>query len=383
MESNREVKAIFIPKALVGVVSEEEGYILSSVAWLKATKQTWKGYSPLSSVALREALGRNGAERAMSSCMSRGFLQTDNSWMVGEKCKGYRLTKKWAKMPLERVELRDLDLVGKLAKNERERAEMAINGIPARRWIYENLASLSFRGGFMAVLASHGGDWDRINARIQAVGRIEDRDWWFSVDKKTGRLFHNAATLPKDCRRLLLVDGRPTAEVDIANCQPFLLSGLYPSRDSAERRRLLDLCVSGRFYENMAAIFQGPNGDPDKLKEAVYRHIMYGRAWHLKQPPFLAFRAQWPELGAIIGESKFGKDGHRELPQMMQKAEADLMIGKVVPRLMREMPLCKALTVHDSLLVPVPYAGEVADIIRDEIAKEYGCCPPVRVKEAA
>jgi hypothetical protein len=56
---------------------------------------------------------------------------------------------------------------------------------------------------------------------------------------KTGRAFSDANQFPARVRNTLLIDGEPTAEIDIVNCQPLLLSTIYPTRSEVREFKSL------------------------------------------------------------------------------------------------------------------------------------------------
>lgn len=374
----------YVPEQLVGNVSDAEAYLLGAIRWQQATKQVKPrtGYAMLKMTYLRHVLGHRGAGRLIADCLARGLIRRDNSWWAGKESMGYKVGKDYARQPIVGIPLTDGELLSRLVCFRERRIAEAIGGDPVRQWVFDNLARLSMRGGFNAVLASHAGNLDKVNMRIQSVGRLEDRDWWFRPDPKSGRLYHNATTLPRDCRRLLLMDGLPTMETDIGNCQPFLLGATMYDGPSAERSRFMDMCIAGEFYDRLNALLPAPIADRDELKKTVYQNIMYGSSWHVQQAPFKAFERAWPILAAKVKATKYGAGGKSRLPVAMQGAEAEMMFGRVVPRLMNDLPEAKAVTIHDGLLLAAQYAQDAAWIIEEEFVKRYGVSPLVRVKSA-
>lgn len=368
----------YVPQSLADLASDGQRYLLSTVGWLRAIKKVKKtGHVPLCCRYLQHVLGWRGAYRVVRSCTDAGWLSCDHDYAPRRRAKGYAMAPALARELLVGVPYSDDTIPARCATLYRVRLLAALDNRPELVWMYENLAATSFRGGVRAVIAGHmATDMDRANRRVQVVGRLEDRDWWFTRDPDTGRVFHNVTTMPRDIRPYLLLDGQPVAETDIANCQPFLLAGLYPSA-CRERREYLDICVAGQFYEEIG---KGLGGDREAVKVGVYKSILYGGYYSTDDPAFLGFAARFPRLGRIIKAQKVGKGGNSRLPIRMQRMESDLMLGVVLPRIMRELPASRALTIHDSLVVPVRHAEAAAAIIREELVNRYGVAPPVRVK---
>lgn len=375
------MRVSYIPEGLAGKVNDRQAYLLSAIKWQvsnKAVKSS--GYAPLKLTYLRTVLGRNGAKAAIDSCLAAGWIEQDERWVGGKESMGYRLSKELAGQRLVKRPFDDMTIADRIVKWQAAQITQAINGVQERQYVFDNLGRLDFRTGIKAVLAKHA-NVDKLNSRIQAVGRVEDRNWWFRADERTGRLFHNASSLSRDCRAKLLIDGQPAAETDIVNSQPFLLGSLYPG-PSAERTRYLDLCVAGRFYEEIEGIFSTPFADRDALKVGVYQQILYGNIWHTTQPVFQSFAGVFPILARTIAGMKSGKGGNQRLPLAMQKIEADVVIAGAVGRIMRDTPEWRCLTIHDSLLLPARYAEDAAEIIRQELVNRFGLAPPVKVKLA-
>lgn len=371
----------YIPEGLVGKVNDRQAYLLSAIKWQvsnKAVKSS--GYAPLKLAYLRTVLGHRAAGNTIESCVAAGWIEQDSRWVAGKESMGYRLGKEWAGQRLFKRPFDDEAISDRIVKWQSAQIAQAINGVPERQYVYDNLGRLDFRPGIKGVLAGHTGI-DKLNSRIQAVGRVEDRNWWFRADERTGRIFHNASSLSRDCRAKLLIDGQPVAETDIVNSQPFLLGSLYPG-PSAERTRYLDLCISGRFYEEIEGVFTTPFASRDELKVGVYQQILYGNIWHTTQPVFQSFAGVFPILARTIAGMKAGKGGNQRLPLAMQKIEADAVITGAVGRIMREAPEWHCLTIHDSLLLPARYAQDAAEVIRQELVKRFGVAPPVTVKLA-
>lgn len=368
----------YIPSSLVGIANDKEAYLISSIQWQLAIKNgKANGYAPLKLTFLRRILGSRATRQVIAAAKANGWIKTDGAWMAGKVSMGYRLLPPFSREMLAPHEYRDEELVRRVTAIGSLRVNTAIGDRPELRWLYGNLDAVGFRTGIKGVIASQP-DMVRTNLRIQAVGRIEDRDWWFSRDPRTGRVFHNVSTLPRDCRAKILIHGQPVAETDISNCQPFLLAGEYAG-DCAERRRLLGICEAGRFYEELNGLLPVPYASRDDLKREVYKSVLYGTPWTTTQPFFQAFAGAFPVLAGRIKLSK-DQEGHAALPMRMQRAEADLMIAGVLPKVMRAEPDCGALTIHDSLALPARYASWAAGVVKDELVARYGVSPPIGVK---
>lgn len=61
------------------------------------------------------------------------------------------------------------------------------------------------------------------NPKHFALIKLKEGNRWGHADPKTGRFFHSLTNLRREFRKFVRVDGRELVQVDIRNCQPFLL----------------------------------------------------------------------------------------------------------------------------------------------------------------
>ena len=212
--------------------------------------------------------------------------------------------------------------------------------------------------------------------RILAAENIRRRHWYFSHDGKTGRCFNNVANFPRELRQFLLLGGHPTAECDIANSQPLFLANLaYGLTPSEERLRYANLVRSGRFYETLGQ-WAGLGGlDREKLKKRVYSGILFGRDHH-RSVLWDALKPHFPQLLAYIDESK--REAHNGLALKLQSKEAEVMLGRIIPRLKAEG--IRALSIHDGCLCRAADASWAKLVMEEEVEAAIGIKPTVKIK---
>jgi hypothetical protein len=87
-----------------------------------------------------------------------------------------------------------------------------------------------------------------------------------------GRAYSDANQFPKRVRYTLLIDGEPTAELNIVNCQPLLLATIYPNHSNEWRRYKL-LAGAGQVYE---AIGKFADLDRDQARDQFIPFIFDG-----------------------------------------------------------------------------------------------------------
>jgi len=191
----------------------------------------------------------------------------------------------------------------------------------------------------------------------------------------------------------LRIDGEETIEVDIAHAQPFLLLSLYPS-DSSERERyardvtweyfyqqIFEHCANRRPWGGSVKRWEPGATHRDRFKRHFMEKVLYSRSDTVEKTPqvFNAFGSLYPELAGILALRRVG-DGASELAREMQRAEASLVLGRAIPRILRELPGCKPISIHDGILCQNRFAEDVRRIVADVAGEIYKVRPLVRVK---
>ncbi len=331
---------------------------------------------------LSKIVGQEDSRHVLRWLKDADFIDPNRKWSKGKYCQGYKLTEYAAGLPLERVTLPP-PIASKLKSFKQAQLNYALSRHSAHRQLWQSLQTLSLHPTSAQLKPSQDGDREKRAQRLfhwdQSVRQIHQREWRFSCDRRAGRIHSNISSLPSALRPYILLDGQACAEVDVKCCQPLLLYRFYPS-GSVEAVRFGELVMSGRFYEEIAVAAQHNWTDRNTLKEKVFSQVLYGPV----MPYFslwVGFCRLFPELAALIKREKAGD--YRRLAVSNQKAEADIIIRKVIPRLACELPGVPVLTVHDSLVIPERHAQHAATVLVDEIKVAIGLTPRVTIKHSA
>jgi hypothetical protein len=218
-------------------------------------------------------------------------------------------------------------------------------------------------------------------ASLAHLNREDRHDARFFMLDRYGR-FHSVATNMLGGQRGYLYgpDGRPLVNIDLANSQPLVLGlvllRLYPRRLPDSVRRYIELCESGRFYEELMRE-AGFNGDRDCFKPKVFTAVFFGEAHKMRGPIADAFRRMFPEPWEAILELK--RENYRNAAWQMQRAESDLVLKRAARAFMRRHPDAPLLTVHDSIMTAEDYRGEAEAAIMAAFRRE-GLRPTIKAK---
>lgn len=333
-------------------------------------------YRPLMVKKLRVVLGAAHATAVLTILAKLRIIESDNHYVVGQRSRGYRLCEPYCSAQFRKITSKQLPRISPAAKREwRHRIETngsvqhrhllgTLRQITLDEAVYENVAQRSYKNR------------RKRDYYLRSVEFISIKQFFFSFDKRTGRVFNNVTSLPKEIRPFLRLGGSGFEELDVVNCQPFLLLDLYQPEDP-ERERFAKIVSAGRFYETLDEKLPGPFGAARRaeLKKAVFSQILFDK--NRPSPTLLnkAFQECFPSLHAAIEKMKAGN--HNQLALHLQTLEASLIIGTVV-RQIAEGERFPVLTIHDSLLVLPKHSTAVADMVTDSFEHRFGCSPRLR-----
>ena len=345
-----------------------------------ARGDTKDGYCPISTRLLEQQIGRDFAGPALQELVEIGILECDNKYIPNKKARGYRFAPNIAKLEAKRYLLSEAQS-SRLLKWSTQKSLMSVKGNDSHRILWNNLQKLTLHPFCNEQLPSVGANGEgqlKRDAWQYSTDSIIRRRWYFSHDPKSGRVFNNFTSLPKSIRHYALLDGKPCAEIDIRNSQPFFLARLYPDK-CTEARSFGKLVCEGRFYESLNEASSRPF-DPENrrdLKQAVFTQVLFGQRFPTN-PLWVAFQKEWPVLSQVV--EKLTARDYRKLAIELQRQEASVMIGQVVHRIAAAFPGIPFLTVHDSLVVPHQITDAAKELLQQTIQEVTGNSPSLSVK---
>jgi hypothetical protein len=365
------------------------------------------GCAPVNVQLLRRLLGKGAKDfvkLALDTLQAWGVIELAKDYSAGRHSRLYRLGAAFRGVPLAWRSFTAPRLAAKLRAHAEAEMVRCVGSDPVRGFIAENLRTVTVSPEGVAEAARR----PYTSQAQQAAWALSLRDLAESpaqlwASELTGRLFHPVANCPSKLRRHLLISGEPVAEVDMSAAQFFLLLGLYP-RHSDERKRFGELVASGLFYEMLCArlpaesntwrdqaqpinsLWAGPDPEAARagFKTLAFRKLLYERLYPDTQRRGLwpAFAVEFPELAFELAARRATQAGARSLNHEIQRAEAGLILGRVIPRIHRELPGCRPISIHDAVMCQERFAPAVASIFKAEATAVYGCTPEVKVKRS-
>lgn len=355
------------------------------------------GYVPLNAKRLESLLGPRYATQALKTLVSMGVLERLPQYSAGRFARPYRLSPAYRGQLLRTHVIHDAVLARKLRATDDTKTAEAIAGHSSRAFVFANLAAVAvMRAGQGCVASRSYQNQAEQAAWLLSLRVLSEGQHWLRTDKATGRVFHPLTQCPRELRRFLTIDGERAAEVDMANAQPFFLLSLYPE-DCPERSRFAASVGRGLFYDDLFLAMDWPDRKPwgfelkawkgrssddrDRFKKHVMLCVLYSQFRPDKSSHvFRAFSRLYPWLARELAFRRAEKAGASALAAGMQKHEADLILGRVIPRIQAELPGCRAVTIHDGIFCQRRFAWPVACIVEAEALAVFGVRPRARVK---
>ncbi|MCX6141872.1 MAG: hypothetical protein NTZ35_01495 [Ignavibacteriales bacterium] len=324
-------------------------------------------YIRLNTKILRRVLTCELARPIMEALTSLNFAETDNQYILGEKSRGYKLTLPYRSAPFTTVTIADKRFHNKLVKiKERE----ILNLSPLHQQIYQNLSSFSFDlVAAEALLDQMNGNTRQFLTVRLAIDKIQKQDFFFSTDRKTGRIFHNYCNLKKEFRQCILdADGLTMVDIDICNSQPFFLALMLKESlvESDNVLKYIALTVDGQLYDHIGEKYSMERTYVKKLVFTLF-FCRNNQKAKLKE----IFQEEFPDVNSFIEEVK-GND-YKNLSIQLQKLEASMMIDTIGQRLLEKG--ITFITIHDSFMVSAKDVEITLHVMKEAFMGGYGVVP--------
>lgn len=302
------------------------------------------------------------------------IIRLERNYKAGVRSKAYSLNPMVFKQKIERYQNNDNILLKKFKRKiidsiDLDKEVKSPIDLSIRKKLVDDLFSITIdtERSMFFLNSIKRKDLDIWNRNAYSVESISNRHIFFHFDNY-GRMHTNFTILRSFIRKnCLLIDGQPTAEIDIKNSQPFFLCKLISDIQSSwvnkdEFDFFRQLTLNGTFYE---FIMNSIGTDDRKLvKEMTYK-VLFGRN-SLKSKSDKIFSELFPTIYNFIKLYKKDLGDYKALSYDLQRAESKFVFNTVIKRIIKEYPEIKMITVHDSIVFPVKWKKEITEIFEQE-----------------
>lgn len=346
-----------------------------------------------------------------------------NRYIPREQCKGYRLADKYQNQAIIEDSIIDEKVIKVIASEKKQRESRAEEKYPAlRHWI--ECTEFDYDGAYRTMLKEGLG-----YRHERQLCRFQNRDWYFKVDDKAGRLHTSVNGLPKIYRPFLTYQEKHLKAIDMSSAQPYLATCLfYPyfyqiavestpritiqqlfgnfrnAKSSPEVFEQLSLNVlqflekneipqeevkkyiewveSGKFYQRFASHLQNESGggivfDNDKIKRIMFKVLNSKDKGYITRAKRL-FKDTFPFIYEVFYLLK--RRSHKHVSHLLQAMEAHIILDRVVGRITRECPDVPLYTVHDCVATIPEHIEYVKRVMSEELYQAVGLYPPLKIE---
>lgn len=322
---------------------------------------------PVNVRELRKIISYDYTTEFLKELLDLNILQTDGYFKKGEKSKYYQINPDFDKFGWQLKKIEDKKLKEKIEKLKIFDLSQYYNPVDT---LVSNLNEVSL-------------DVEKSTEFVQSTFEFGSRkdSYMYSIknfDKKyvkrcekTGRVFNNLTNLPKDLRQFLSFGGEDLYQVDIKCSQPTFL-GLHLLKnnlgDKQEVLNFLDDCKTGLFYDKLSA-----GTDRKTVKKEIFKKCFFNKIYPVKTQLELELESQYPTVFMEI--QKLKQVNYKDLPMMLQKVEADLILSVV------KDTDCFVLSIHDSLLTTKQCIESVKNNLFNAFKDKYDFEPELTIEK--
>ncbi len=385
------------------------------------------GYVPLNSEKLRQD-GIHNYNEYLNYLMECGVIETDNQFIVGQKSRGYRLTKLYH-TPVK------------------EAKETGIKRVNLHRYLREiksrkkyHYLSKYFDDGMLTIDFDQSIDFigDKLkkstkenmahkimkhNTGFYCISMIHHKDYFFFADETGHRVHTNLTILPKELRQFITYDSQSLSAVDIKNSQPYFSTILFQpkfyeksspfniydiipvnspckkvkpitqsilrqatptitlliSLGAAEKQEVggyVSTVANGLLYERYQVTYNESYNTQitrEQAKKKLFLVIYSAEGCYRKEKK--VFSSLFPTVSKIF--SIFKERYHECLAVLLQRIEAYIILDKACRSISSEYPQIPLFTIHDSIVTLTGYEQKIKPIVEAELLKHIGIQPTI------
>lgn len=420
MKINLKLYRCFVPKSIdleeiaktyprfKGFTEDKCYYILSIINKVNGKSlESYNGYVTVNSSKMYE-IGIRDFRAYIQYLYKAGIIYTDGSYVIGERSRSYKITDKYRKTD-KVILINKKSLAKKINKAYATTMRDISNNLNLYKSFNENLTiefnqALAYIDYKFETSEQTDNDVCSYNHNQRTIYAINDKNFRFSQDDKSGRIHTDITNMSKDVRQFLRYNGQRLINLDFKNSQPFLSTALfnedfwtnniengykglgknklanfsncnncndYINEDVAN---YIESVLSGTFYEDFMKI----TGIKDREEAKLQALSLFFSSDKKMSRSKRLFKKHYPtvfEKFRCIKEVE-----HSALAILLQSIESDLFIGRICTRIQLERPDLALFTIHDSILITKGAANYVKNIMIEETELMLGITPNISIE---
>ncbi|UPL50544.1 hypothetical protein [Hymenobacter sublimis] len=375
---------------------DKYNYLLHHLYMTRVLNRKYSDYDfiPVRLKTLREYVSKRKADTIIQFWLDHHVIESDNSYIIGQKSTGFRLTEDFRDIKAVDVGIVDEVFTQRLKTLRKRYNDQLDMSLPQHAFLNYNLheikvdATAAFeylietaldsnytvpakatKKEKLSIEAARKKALNKYNKDVASIMAISTGSFRINRDTTGKRVHHNIANLSKRVRRFLyLASGEPLVNVDVKNSQPLimcilLLEKYQRSTMPADMVAYIKECEQGTLYTTLMAAFNTPDLDRSAFKQNLFKSVYYGENKYADNyTEWKTFNQLYPSVGEFI--TNYKRKNFEQLSIDMQRAESEIIIDGVIASLAAKYKhMFFSLTIHDSVMCKAVDQDEVRDLI--------------------
>ena len=348
------------------------------------------------------------ADKYIHFLINKEIIKTLGGYTPGVSAYKYQFTANY-QSPYTKTELNNQKLLRRINRLRAVEGRKNSRQYPKQNQLIKSM-TIDIEVAIGLVIKEFTGDIDRLNCALASITRIENKEFYMTVDKYGNRLHTNLTSLVKELRGQVMIRGKYLSGVDIRNSQPYISTKyltdpeatkeFFPGQfhlmmlkslrlsEQQDVKRFLLLTSKAQFYKYLETEFNKGGCDykiqenPDKvsqeLKDKVFQ-IFFDKNNHTSKEKRI-FQRLFPNVDKAF--SVLRMDNYKNFNSGLTRMESHLILDVILERLTNEYPGMVATQIYDNVTTSIATNDikTVCRVMSEELTEFIGLPPVLKVE---
>ena len=359
-------------------------YIISHIRMYRFMnrKYMYEEFVPVKIQYLRNCISYDNAHIFVRNLIEAGVIETDNHFIEGRKCKGYKISDEYLNDKFYLLDIKDKNLIKKLQKLKKLNIEKVYQEGYAYEYVTRCMEGLKIEEDKSKKIIDKLIPEECYKKKCY-VSMVDLFDYKFAtVDEKAKRLHNNLTNIAAPLRQFITYQGKKIEGVDIKNSQPMFLYFMVLEESNVAKKemdRYLDVVLNKGFYEYFAKKmnYNLTAENRKQFKESMFSKVLFDRNREKLNKYEKAFRKEFPGIHFAIRKKR--RFNYKNMAISLQRTESRF-IFECVEKIAKEYKI-PLFTIHDSISTTEGNVNKIFDKIGEEFIKKYGVKPKLKIEK--
>ena len=340
-------------------------------------------YIPIKVEYIRKLISHDYAKVILDTMVKGGILECDNTYVVGDKSKGYRIVEHIRKSKFYLEPMEDKKLADKIQNRLKETVDLVLRRKDAYAYVTRCMLDLDMDYNKAYKYLNSKNIPANIRKKLTMMVDIF-HDKFATVDEVGNRLHNNLTNIATPLRKTLNYKGYNLVQCDLKNSQPLLFRILLNNYHlpQEELDKYLDVVCNIGFYEFFAEKLRMKltSKNRTEFKKKIFGGVLFDRNRNKLSEYEVVFKKEFPLIFHCMRDMK--KDDYKSIPISLQKLESHF-IFTCVDRLRKENKGIELLTIHDSICCIEGKEEIVYKVMMEEFYNMFNILPKIKIEKFA